>query len=216
MGKSTILIPRTRNQTNTFVVGRGDLLVTNFREMQAELVKIDKGLRAEMIREAKAVVRPAAADVKSAINAFREPSGTHTNGRLGWNHQMTKRGGRVRPDKVQIQFRTGRSRDVKVVSLVAIKVPAPMTVIADMSGRSGRYVGAGYQGSGYSALITKGSVTYRYKLNGQGDALIRALNRGGRPSRMVYPAVEKDKPQMQMKISMILTKYANIVNRRYK
>ena len=215
MADFEVYVPRVRNDRGIVGVGAGDFLASDIRSIQRRLKEIDPELRKEFLREAKAVGREAESIIKPALPTVAPLSGMNTRGAYGWNNQERK-GRRVAANKTEVRFRTATGTNTRggVTSLVSVRVVAPMTVISDIAGRSGSYVGKGDKGSGYSKPYTDrfGNIR-RHKLNGQGEAMIRGL--GGRGSRYAWPSLEGRKAQLETKVRAVVAKYSAIANRKF-
>jgi hypothetical protein len=216
MANFEVYVPRVRNDRGITGVGANDFLASDIRNLQKSLKNIDPDLRKEFLREAKSIGRTAEQLIKPAIPSVAPLSGMDTNGNYGWNNQQTKRG-RVTANKTMVQFRTSTGSNTRggTTSLISVKVMGPMTVIADIAGRSGSYVGRGDKGSGFSKPYRDryGNIR-RHKINGQGDAMIRGL--GGRGSRYAWPAIINHKRELEVSVEAVIKKYVEIVNRGYK
>jgi hypothetical protein len=100
-------------------------------------------------------------------------------------------------------------------SLVSVRVVAPMTVIADIAGRSGSWVGKGNKSLGMSRPYKDRYGNIRiHRLNGQGEAMIAGL--GGRGSRYAWPAFESNQGRLSDNVFAVVEKYAAIANRKFK
>ena len=173
----------------------GDFSVTDIRELQKRLKAIDPRLRTELVREAKAIAAPMNSDIKNAIGSVRPLSGMlRDKGRLGW-------GVGVPVNKTTIQWRTSTNGRSDRTSLVRIKVSSPAAVIADMAGRSGRYVGEGRRNDNAT-----GGKARRNHSTRKGLAFIASLNAkiGHAASRMVYPAAERSMPEVTQAVDRAL------------
>jgi hypothetical protein len=215
MADFDVYVPRVRNDRGIVGVGAGDFLASDVRAIQRKLKEIDPELRREFVREAKAVGREAESIVKPALPTVAPLSGMNTRGAYGWNNQERK-GKRIAPNKTEVRFRTASGGNTRgqVTSLVSVRVVAPMTVISDIAGRSGSWVGKGYKGSGYSRPYTdKFGNIRRHKLNGQGQAMISGL--GGRGSRFAWPSIEGKKANLETKVRAVVAKYEAIANRKF-
>jgi len=172
------------------------------------------------MRDAKDVGKVGQSLVQPALPTVAPLSGmNYSGGFFGWNNQQSKKG-RVPPTRVSVSFRTSQGKDAKAMglqttSLVSVRVVAPMTAITDIAGRSGKSVGKGFKGTGYSRPYTDryGNIR-RHKLNGQGEALIRGL--GGRGSRYAWPAFESQQGRLSAEVLAIVQKYSIIANRKFK
>jgi hypothetical protein len=210
-----VYVPRVRNDRGIIGVGANDFLASDLRKLQKVLKDIDPELRKQFMRDAKSVGKEAESIVKPALPTGAPLSGMKTNGAYGWNTQESK-GKRLAPNKTQVRFRTATGGNTAggTSSLVSVRVVAPMTVIADIAGRSGSWIGKGDKGSGYSKPYKdKYGNIKRHRLNGQGEAMVSAL--GGRGSRYAWPALEGRKAGLESKVSQIVDKYVAIANRKF-
>jgi hypothetical protein len=219
MADFEVYVPRVRNDRGIIGVGTNDFLAADIRAINRALKEINPELRTQFMRDAKAIGAEAASLVKPALPTTAPLSGMNTRGNYGWNNQMTKKG-RVPATKVAVSFKTSQGKNAKMMgiettSLVSVRVPAPMTAISDIAGRSGSWVGKGNKGSGYSKPYTDRYGNIRvHKLNGQGEAMIRGL--GGRGSRYAWPTIESRKPALEAQVREVVEKYAAIANGKFK
>lgn len=204
---------------------RNGYSISDMRNLQRALKNLDPNLRKALLREAKAPAKPVQSAIKSAIPAVAPMSGM-TRGRLSWSNSVDSKGRAHNPKDVKIQFRTSSSGKSKVTSLVRVAVKSPAVVFADMAGKTERYMGAGYKGSGVTRPYPyKGGTRVhrvdgngvkkpnrRYKYSRQGDALLAAL--GGKASRYVWPAAERAVPQVTQQIDVVINKFISIVNQK--
>jgi len=216
MADFEVYVPRVRNDRGIIGVGANDFLASDLRNLQRVLKQIDPELRKQLLRDAKAVGKEAESIVKPKL-PVDSPLGNKrpSQGAYGWNTQESK-GKRVAPNKTQVRFRTatGGNTAGATTSLVSVRVVAPMTVIADIAGRSGAWVGKGNKGSGYSRPYRDRYGNIRiHKLNGQGQALIAGL--GGRGSRYAWPAFESNQARLSNSVQDVVQKYVQIANRRF-
>ena len=212
MADFTFEIP-TFGRRSKIGLGKGDILATDVRAMQKRLKEIDKDLRKQLLREAKAPAVPIQKAVKAAIPAS-SPLGRSrpsVNGRMVWGGP-TARGTKTPANTVKIQFRTAGSKTTDVTSLVALKVTSPLTIISDMAGSSKNFMNAGYKGSGVTREynVSRGGVTFKRKhsLAGQGYGMLKKL--GGKASRYVWPAAESKIPQARLEIQKVLDRFTKI------
>lgn len=202
-----------------------DYSVTQIREIQKALKAIDPKLRTQLVRDAKAPAEAIVSKVKPAILSVTPLSGM-TRGRLNWNNSIDSKGKSHKPDDVKIQFRTRSTGRSNVTSLVRVRVASPAVVMADMAGRSGRFLGAGYKGSGVTKEYAYKGGTRRHRVDGsgvkkanhnykfkrQGDALLQNL--GGKASRYVWPAAESSIPAVKQQIEAVLRRAYDQINRK--
>ena len=180
--------------------------VQGIKEMQQMLAGLEKRLVFAMQKEAKTIAKPGADQVKSAIPSVAPltgkdgNSGMLNNGRLGWNSG-------VPANKVTVRYSVRRSKIAAVTSLVSIRVDSPVAAMIDVAGK-GKNSNNGKQ---TRKFIKKGTMM-TFTINGQGDAMIRAL-KSRNVTNFAWPAVEQEIPRMNAEIRLVLDKYAAIVNR---
>lgn len=184
-------------------VGPSDLSVTDVRELQKRLKAIDPTLRTQLVRDAKKVADQPITQIKSAIAKVTPNSGMLRPGaRLNWNNAIDGKGRAHGALDVKPQFRTSASGRSDTTSLVRIKVGNPAVALADMGGRSGRYINAGYKGSGYTREYPYKGGTRKHKVNGQFKGIEGKIS--GSPSRFIWPAAENAIPAARAAIEKIL------------
>jgi hypothetical protein len=214
------------------------LTVSGYRQLLTDMRKIEPGLNTEMRREIRKIGNPVRDAVKSGIPKTAKLSqmrgetkvAPSSVGRLVW-------GAGVQANKAVLDTRKPSRKAKNGTSLVKIRVSSPATVMADMAGRSGKYIGArpyaaGTKSNTYAYTTKSGEVIFGYKYQyrvdgkivvggrrhrntgGQGRGMIRGL--GGRGSRYVYPSVEKGLPVARYQISKVVDSYIAKVNRSKK
>ncbi len=189
--------------------------VKDIRELQRKLRAIEPSLRTEFLREVKTIGKTPERAIKSAIPNDAPLSGLSKPGAtLQWGKAKKGSGG---AKSTTIRFRTKAGGKSLTTTLLGIRVNSAASSVADMAGRSGRFVGAGYKGSGRSRPIVRtysdGSQSVSFTRTASkkaGQAFINNLNRGlsNRPSRMAWKAVEKDLPQISKSIQYVVDKWA--------
>lgn len=180
-----------------------NLTVTDIRTLQKRLKEIDPKLRTQLVRDSKKVAEPVVTKIKSAIAGVTPNSGMLRPGaRLNWNNAIDAKGRSHPTLDVKPQFRTSMSGRSNETSLVRVKVGNPAVSLADMGGRSGRYLNAGYQGSGYTREYPYKGGTRKHRVNGQFRGIREKI--GGAPSRFIWPAAENSIPQARQQIEKIL------------
>lgn len=201
----TLTIAKFSGSLGRSGVGVGDFSVLEVREIQKRLKAIEPRLRTELVREVKSIAKPLESDIKAAIPSVAPLSGmAKDRGRLGW-------GVGVAPNKTQIQFRTSAGGKSLTTSLVRVKVSSPATVLADMAGRSGRFVGQGRRNDNASA-----SEKRRNASPAKGAKFIESLNAalGHGASRMAWPAAEKSRDAVRVAIEAALRKAYDRINQK--
>jgi hypothetical protein len=173
----------------------GGVSVLDVRELQKRMRAIEPRMRTEFVRNLKAIAKPLESKVKTGIGTIQPLSGMlKDKGRLGW-------GVGVPADKTLIQFRTSMSGKSLTTSLLRIKVSSPATVLVDMAGRSGRYVGEGRRNDNASP-----SEKRRNASPAKGAAFIRSLNEknGASASRRIWPSAEASLPAIRREVEIVL------------
>ena len=184
-------------------VTAGSFSVTDVRELQTRLKAIEPMLRTQLVRDAKKAAEPTVSDIKSAIGRVTPNSGMVLPGaRLNWNNAIDGKGRSHRAQEVKAEFRTSSSGRSNVSTLVRVRVANPAVMLADMGGRSGRYINAGYKGSGYTREYSWKGTKRKHRVNGQFTAVANKI--GGSASRFVWPAAESSIPNVRNTIENIL------------
>jgi len=198
-------------QSRAGFVGANDYSVTEIRELQRRLKSIDPELRRILVRDSKDAAKPVQSAIKSAIAGVTPLSGM-TRGRLNWNSSIDAKGKAHSAQDVKIQFRTRSSGRSDTTSLVRVRVGSPAVVMADMAGRSGRFLDAGYKGTGRTKEYPYKGGSRTHRVNGQGRAMIKNL--GGSASRYVWPAAEQSIPAVKAQIEQVLARAYQVINRK--
>jgi hypothetical protein len=210
----SIEIPILVKNRSLFGMGSNDIVVTDVRQMQRKLKAIDPDLRKQLLRDAKAIGEKGAEKIRTAIPPVSPLRASNSRGRLSWEHQVNSKGQVVAANKTVVQFRTSISGRSATTSLVAVKVVAPMTIIADIAGRSRNQMNKGYKGSGFTREFDRNGIQVRMRLNGQGEGMLNKLGSGA--SRFAWPALIDSKPQLEAEVRAVLDRYMAIANRGYK
>jgi hypothetical protein len=193
--------------------------VKDIRALQKKLREIEPSLRTEFLREVKTIGKEPEKAIKNAITlqaplSGLDPTGRGKNAKLQWGKTSKGVGG---AKSTTIRFRTKAGGKSLTTTLLGIRVNSAATSVADMAGRSKRYVGSGYKGSGMSKPMVRTysdgsqSVTFQRRASKSGgEAFIRNLNTrlSNKPSRMAWKAVEKDLPQISKTIQYVVDKWA--------
>lgn len=211
MADMKLIIPKVIGSMGNSKIGPNDYSVTDVRRLTYALRSIDPKLRNQLVREAKEPAKPIQSAVKAAIPTTA-PLTNMNQGRLAWQGSVDSKGKIKRPKDVQIQFRTTMSGRSLTTSLVRVRVVSPAVVMADMAGRSGRYLDSGYKGTGVTRPYPYKGGFRVHRLNGQGRAMIRGL--GGKASRFVWPAAERAVPAARREIEQVVKKFAKMVNQK--
>lgn len=211
------------------------ITVTDYRDLLREIRKIEPDMMKRFRQDARKIGNPLRDQIRKGIPKTRPISGMSpvtkagnaSIGRLVWGANG------VAPNKAVLNTRIP-PRDQKKGSLIKIVASSAATVMADMAGRSGRYIGARplakgtksnsmpvlsgkYKGQmGYAYTYPSGLVSGRIHRNtgGQGRGMIESL--GNKPSRFVYKAAEASLPTVRVEMARVVDKYCAIVNRNLR
>jgi len=209
------------------------LTVKGYRQMLTELRRIEPDLTKEMRREVRAIAAPLRKAIKSGIP--KDAPLSHMRPKVSYGDSVGRlRWGAGRPaNYTSLDLKKPARKKKEGTSLARILVTSPATVMADMAGRSGKYIGArpyakGTKANSYEIMRGKykGQMGYGYRYagstqtegrmhrntGGQGRGMIRNLGKHG--SRYVYPAIEGALPGARVEVLKIVSKYAAVVNRR--
>jgi hypothetical protein len=200
--------------------GKASYTVKDIRTLQRNLREIEPELRRQFVRDIKSIGKEAQKPIVKAIRQVQPPSGMRFNyGKTGWGRE-------VAADKTKVRFRTQAGGKSLNTSLVSVRLESPAANILDMAGRSGRSVGSGYMGTGYTREFTRRDrygniiVMKRRTTQGAGEQFIQRLNQASgtmqnRASRMAWPAVEDNLPQLERRIDDVIQSYYKIANRKF-
>ena len=172
--------------------------VRGLRETLLELKALDKTLYDQLNSDIKNSAMPFAMAIQSALPKTAPLSGFTHAGVTGF---------RQSDNKTEVKTSTKKPRGNTPTSLLKVVVKGRGLAIADMAGRkkttgrsSGRSKPSGRRPTGY-------------RLNGQGTALIRNLNRVHGASRFVWPAALKNQNLIDNSIERSLQEASAKVNR---
>lgn len=176
-----------------------------------EMLDIMKNVQPEFYKQFRKDIRriaaPAVSSIKSNVPSVsplvgRTSDGLTHNGRTAWS-----------PPKVSVAI-TPKQKSKAIGSttsnLVAIKTTGSQgagLVIADMAGRGG-----GKQRKSETRPYPYKGGTRVHKINGQGRGLIDALP--NKPSRFVYPAIERQLPAIRSQVATSIEEAAKSINRK--
>jgi len=202
--------------------------VQDIRQLQRQLKEIEPKLRTQFVRDIKAIGKEPNQAIREAIPSTSplsglDPNGRGANAKIQWGKvaKGAKSGG---ARSTTIRFRTQAGGKSLTTTLLAIRVNSAASSIADMAGRSGRSIGAGYRNSGFSKPMRRtyadGSQSLEFRRQAtrkQGDAFVRNLNSriGNRPSRMAWKAVEKSLPRLSRDVQFVIDKWSIIASRGF-
>jgi hypothetical protein len=179
--------------------------VQGLKENLRLLQKINPTLSREIRKDFRALAQPAVAEIEKD-----KPSGANLP--LGFQHRGRTGANAVKKVKINFNTRKARNRNLaqgaqyETLGTIRIQTADAATAIADMAGKVGNV-----QTSGRSrayALRPQG-----HALNGQGNYLIRALNKYGRPSRFMWPGATRGLNETEREFVALARKVENEINR---
>ena len=190
------------------------------KDLQQTLRKVketEPDLRKQFVKEIRTVAKSAETPIKQAIRRVVPLSG------MRFNYGVTGWGQKYAPDATQIRTRAKAGGKSLNTSLVSIKIRSAAVSIADMAGRSGKSVGRGKRNSGYTPVVRRTAsgdlVAYARRTPYEaGRKFIDNLNaasgivkRGA--SRIAWPSVEQDLPNIEQDIDKIVGNFYREANR---
>lgn len=215
------------------------MTVTDYRDLVKVLRQIDPALLREMRKNIRNDADPLRKSVRQGIPVASPLRGMRPDvnkiGRLAWG-----RGKQANSAVISTKVPRGKSPTGRT-SLAKIVVSSAATVMADMAGKSGAWVGKRplAKGTGNNKATVpfgkyKGQVGYRYTYHTaegtfiagrihrntgrQGRAMISKLNNvvGHKASHFVWPKAEQGLPAAKDNIRVTLNHYIDIVNRELR
>lgn len=207
---------------------RDGVSIPDYRDLVKTMRQVEPMLLLQMKRDFRAVAKPLVQSVKSGIpkqpptrgihisRPQRTPSGFNPRvvpGRLTWGANEQNRNKRVdsvlaKTPRVRTKLRNGATE----TSIARVQVENAAVVMADMAGKSGAWIGKRSvtrpyrysRGNVFRATGNGVEQLRQHRINGQGRAMIEALNRKGRGSRFVYPAAESSLPAVRSQALNVL------------
>jgi hypothetical protein len=198
--------------------------IKGVKETLQLLEAVQPGSIKELRKDVRRIADPAVSAIRSNLPATAPLSGMTHYGRT-----------RFAGAKVRAELQTRDSRSTNTSSLVRLSVESPSDAvgleIADMAGRKtmkqgpqlpyeykgrGRIGGSGRQSPSRSRSVTRrgNSAPFSYRINGQGNAMIRNL--GGAPSRYVYPPLTIAIFGVRDEMMKTLDSYVGRINQKLK
>lgn len=221
---------------------RSGVSVTDWRDLVRTLREVDPMLVRQMRKDFRVMAKPTARAVARAIPRKPPTSGIHVNGsksvsgfkpvvvpgRLTWG--ANPQNGNKKPNHVLVKLPRVRSKfknGQTVSSIARVDVDNAAVVLADMAGKSGKFInkrpmtrpykygGGGAQTGKYGTkaqLITM----RQHRINGQGYGMINALNKVHKPSRWVWPAAERELPASRLQAIGVLARAYDQINQKLR
>ena len=178
--------------------------VRGLRETLIELRNLDKTLYTQLNSDIKNSALPFDKSIENALPKTAPLS--DASGKSGFVHNGAT-AFKVSENKTSVKTSTKKPRGNEKVSLLKVIVKGRGLAIADMAGRK-KTTG---RSSGRSKPSSRRPTGYR--LNGQGTALIRNLNKVHKASRFVWPAALKNQNLIDNSIERSLQEASAKVNR---
>ena len=211
---------------------RSGVYISDYRDFIKVMKQVEPDLMKEMRKDFRKIAKPMVRDVKAGIDKQPPTRGIHVKrrsqtvsgffpkvipGRLTWG--PNSQNGNKKVDSVYTRsprVKTRLMNGATMTSISRVEVHNAAVVMADMAGKSGKWVnkrpmtrpykygGGGTQTGKYGTKAQL--VTMRqHRINGQGRAMISALNKSkGKASRFIYPAAEASMPQVRYQALNVL------------
>lgn len=214
---------------------RSGIYITDFQQLNRELRMIQPTLVRQLQSDFKRIAKPMQTDVQKGIPLDPPTSGIHRRrpqrttsgfeprvmpGRLTWGANAQNKSIPVRSVKIQTPSATSARRAMRknktnVASIARLQVDNAAVVLADMAGKSRKYINkySMTREYDYSRSATRRRT---HRINNQGRAMIYALNRkaGRSASRFVWPSAEKSMPKVRRESRIVLEKAYARINRK--
>jgi hypothetical protein len=218
---------------------RTGVYITDYRDLIKIMRQTEPDLLREMRKDFRKISQPMVRDVKRGIDKEPPTRGIHLKrpqnsvsgfhpvvipGRLTWGANSQNKNKKV--DAVYTKsprVKTRLMNNATMTSIARVEVHNAAVIMADMAGSSNEWVnkksitrpylysGGGHHVGKYGSkrqLITM----RQHRINGQGAAMIRALNAKRKASRFVYPAAEASMPQVRYAALNVLRRGFDKVN----
>ena len=215
----------------------GYIAFTDWRDLLREINKIEPQYARDLKRNFKKIASPMRSAVSRAIPKTHPTSGVHVRGaknvsgfapvvvpgRLSWS--ANAQNGNIQPRHTVIRLTKARSfkkiGQYGQMSIVKVEVDNAAVVMADMAGRSKKWVNKRPMTREYEYSRRGVRVKRKHRINGQGVGMIKALNRGkgvlkGDASRWIWPTANKHLPDVRYQINDLIRKANKFINERMK
>jgi hypothetical protein len=215
----------------------GYIAFTDWRDLLREINKIEPQYARDMKRNFKKIASPMRTAISRAIPKTHPTSGVHVRGaknvsgfapvvvpgRLSWS--ANAQNGNIQPRHTTIRLTKARSfkkiGQYGQMSIVKVDVDNAAVVMADMAGRSKKWVNKKPVTREYEYSQRGVRVKRRHRINGQGMGMIKALNRGkgvlkGDASRWIWPTANKHLPNVRYQINDVIRQANKFINERMK
>lgn len=214
---------------------RSGIYLTDFQQLNRELRKIKPSLVASLKRDFEKIAKPVQLSVQNSIPISPPTSGIHKKkpqktasgfyprtkpGRVTWGANYQNKNIPVRSVKIETPSATAARKAARkskkdVASIARLRVDNAGVVLADMAGKTGKDVNKNLVTREYD--YSRSATGFRvHRINGQGRAMINALNRsnGRKASRFAWPGAEKALPKAKAQARIVLEKAYARINRK--
>lgn len=227
----------------------GEVWITDYRDLMRELRKVDSAYASRLKRQFKRVGKPIEKGIKGTIPKKPPTSGIHkldpkrnvsgfapkvVPGRLSWGGNIQNGGIAANHTEIQAtkQKDWRKAGRFGQLSITRVAVDNAATVMADMAGRSKKWINkksvtrpylysrsvssTGKYGTQQQLIRMR-----QHRINNQGIGMIKALDRGrnvqqGKASRWIWPTAERYLPQTKIEIQRLLDEANKYLNERLK
>jgi len=212
---------------------RSGLYLTDYNELIRELNRVQPALINQMKKDYKQIAKPVQTAVKNGIDLEPPTSGRHVSrpqntrsgfiplakpGRMTWGANYQNKNKAVKSVLIQTPSekkaaRVYRKNKTDAASIARLKVDNAAVVMADMAGKSGKWINKRPKTREYDYSRSKsGKRTHR--INNQGRGMIKALDKKGKPSRFVWKSAERALPKAERDAKLVLNRAIAVINRR--
>lgn len=188
---------------------RSEVYLSEYYNLIKTLREVDMELLKQFRKDARKIVKPVQQDIRDNIPSTPPIRGMRRGvvpGRLTWGVGKPAKSALIKisnPRKFERNERT---------SIASVRVKSPGTILADMAGKSNRVTNKKKVTETYAYSRAKSGFR-THRLNGQGQAMISALNsvRGG-ASRYVWPGALKALPEARAEFQAAVSDVVRKVN----
>lgn len=192
----------------------------DIKKLKKELENVESGLRGKFVQRIKKIGKETESPIKSAIRRIDPLSGMKDHyGATSWTH------GRKAADSTTVRSKLSTGGKRLTTSLLSVRINSAAVSISDMAGRSGSSVGKGKRNSGLTPVIRRtadgGLVAYARRTTVEAGRNFIANLKGvagilkRSASRIAWPSVEKDLPQIEKKVDEIVQEFYREANRKF-
>ena len=184
----------------------------NLNEIKKTLSGMGDKYVSEFFAEAKNIAKPIQQAIQKAIPPSAPVRGLRARserGRLAWGVGKRARSVVIKTNRTVKRKSAFAKGKVGEYGLVTIIAQSPAVVLSDMAGKTNKYTNKREKSAKHQIdLFGRGKIVERrYRINGQGKALIAKLSsRFGGASRMFWPAADKAFPAALREMDKLVSK----------